>query len=98
VRVYCNVHHAMVSYVLVLDTPYVTTPDATGAFTLDDLPATRGTLNVWHERAGTWTQDVDVVAGTPVVAHMTITQAKLPAHPNKNGRPYGEEDRDQSYR
>ncbi len=31
VRVFCNVHHDMVAYILVLDTPYHTTPAPTAS-------------------------------------------------------------------
>jgi hypothetical protein len=31
VRVFCNVHHSMVAYIWVLDTPFYTTPDGSGA-------------------------------------------------------------------
>ena len=98
VRVYCNVHHAMVAYVLVLDTPYVVSPDASGAFALEDVPAGRGRLSIWHERAGTWNAEVDPASGEPVVARMTITQARLPAHLDKHGRPYDDHDQPEAYR
>ena len=42
VRVYCNVHHDMVAYILVLDTPYRASPDADGEFALTGLPAGPG--------------------------------------------------------
>ena len=34
VRVFCNVHQSMVGHILVLDTPYVTRPDASVKFVL----------------------------------------------------------------
>ena len=39
IRVYCNVHHAMVAHVLVMDTPFFTKPDAQGRFRLVGVPA-----------------------------------------------------------
>lgn len=98
VRVYCNVHHAMVAYVLVIETPHVTTPDASGAFALDDLPAGRGRLTIWHERAGTWSEEVDTTSPEPVIAKMTITQTRLPEHLDKHGRPYDDDERNPGYR
>jgi plastocyanin len=98
VRVYCNVHHAMVAYVLVLDTPHVASPDAAGGFALEGVPEGAGRLNVWHERAGTWTLDLESIPPEPVVARMTITQARLPAHLDKHGRPYDDDERSEAYR
>ena len=98
VRVYCNVHHAMIAYVLVLDTPHVVSPDAAGAFALEDVPEGMGRLTIWHERAGTWTRDLDPAEQSPVVARMTITQARLPAHLDKHGRPYDDDAADETYR
>ena len=51
VRVFCNVHHAMVGYVWVLDTPFQATPGADGSFVLTGLPRGPGKLTVWHEQA-----------------------------------------------
>ena len=51
VRVYCNVHHSMVGHILVLDTPFFGRPDAQGRFRLKDLPAGKGDLVVWLDRA-----------------------------------------------
>ncbi len=39
VRVFCNVHHDMVGYVLVLGTPFHTSPDARGDLTCRRAPA-----------------------------------------------------------
>src|SRR5436305_7561359 len=55
VRIFCNVHHSMVAYILVLDTPYYTQPGADGQFVLSGLPKGRGRLTVWHEQADPWT-------------------------------------------
>jgi plastocyanin len=51
VRVFCNVHHDMVAYLLVLETPWFAHPDERGRFVLRGLPPGPGTLHVWHERA-----------------------------------------------
>lgn len=44
IRVYCNVHHAMVAHVLVMDTPFFTKPDAQGRFRLVGVPTGPGEL------------------------------------------------------
>ena len=59
VRVYCNVHHAMVAYILVFDSPYFTKPDNDGKFILEDLPDVAGRLFIWHPRARLIKEKID---------------------------------------
>jgi plastocyanin len=87
-RVFCNIHHSMVAYVLVLDTPPHAFPDAAGAFTLAGLPAGEGTLTVWHEQAEPWTSVISLPRGEPVAARLTVTKPRLPPHRNKLGQAY----------
>ena len=89
VRVYCNVHHSMVGNILVLDTPYFTHPDASGAFRLDGVPAVQGDLVIWHERATAWHVVMTPGADKPLNVHLELTQRRIPAHMNKFGKPYG---------
>lgn len=92
VRVYCNVHHAMVGHILVLDTPHYTRPDAQGRFRLADLPAGEGELVLWHDRASPWRRTLapDTVA-EPLSIRLELSRRKVPPHMNKFGRPYGRE-------
>src|SRR5436309_7119405 len=53
VRVYCNVHPRMVAYVLVMENRYYAQPGNDGSFTIDNVPAGRYRLHVWHERIPT---------------------------------------------
>ncbi|MBY0409834.1 MAG: methylamine utilization protein [Burkholderiaceae bacterium] len=47
----CNIHDAMVAWVLVLETPFYTrTPATTGKAQIDNVPAGTYTLRVWHAR------------------------------------------------
>lgn len=96
VRVYCNIHHDMVAYVLVLDTPYHVAPDARGEFVLSGLPRGKGRLTVWHEQADPWTVDVELPRKTPqpVVAGIEIVRPLIPAHLNKTGQSYFRSERD----
>jgi len=53
----CNIHDSMVAWVLVVDTPYFTMTDGTGAAALPNLPPGHYTLRAWsnamrHEAAG----------------------------------------------
>jgi hypothetical protein len=54
----CDVHGWMNAYVGVLDHPYFSTTDASGAFELKGLPPGTYTIEAWHERLGTTTQSV----------------------------------------
>ena len=88
VKVYCNVHHAMVAHVLVMDTPFVARPDAQGRFRLEGLPSGPGELFVWHERAPLWRQRVDTLPSGPVPVGLELSRRKVPPHLNKFGQPY----------
>jgi plastocyanin len=96
VRVFCNVHHEMVAYVLVLDTPYYVSPDAQGEFVLTGLPRGPGKLTVWHEQADPWTVEIDPSGkpAGPVMARVEIVRPLIPAHLNKLGQSYFRSQRD----
>lgn len=92
-RVFCNVHHAMVGYVLVLDTPFFTTVSAAGAFSLAGLPEGDGKLTVWHPQTEPLT--LDRRAGTPLPPlKLTVVRERVPAHLNKSGKEYSRDRRD----
>ncbi len=98
VRVFCNVHHAMAAYVLVLDTPHFSAPGADGGFALADLPEGPGTLHVWHARCEPWSVGLTLPAVDPVVVPLPVTRRRVPPHLDKTGRPYRESRGDQTYR
>ena len=89
VRVYCNVHHSMVGHILVLDTPFFVRPDAQGRFRLKDLPAGKGDLVVWLDRATPWHQSLVAGKTEPLAVTLELAQKKIPPHMNKFGKPYG---------
>lgn len=89
VEVFCNVHHAMSAKILVLDTPWFTRPDAQGRFLLQGLPEGPGELRVFHDRAESWQQAVEVgAAAIEVAVPLQLTRRKVPPHMNKFGEPY----------
>lgn len=88
VRIYCNVHHSMVAYVLVLDTPFFARPDAGGRYRLDGLPEGAGRLTVWHERAEPYSARITVPASGTVDVELEISRPRVPRHRNKFGREY----------
>lgn len=93
VRVFCNVHHRMVGYVVVVDTPFHASPDAAGRFRLAGLPPGPGELVVWHERAEPLVRRVDPSDG-PLALSLALTRPLVPPHLNKLGRPYERNRRD----
>jgi plastocyanin len=52
VRLFCDIHSEMGGIILVLDTPYFTSPEADGRFRIAGVPPGEYTAVVWHELAG----------------------------------------------
>ncbi|MBV8199811.1 MAG: hypothetical protein JOZ15_04220 [Acidobacteria bacterium] len=104
VRVYCNVHQAMVAYILVLDTTHYASPESDGSFRLTGLPRGPGRLTVWHEQADPWSQEIRLplpppagpASGAPQIQpRLVVVRPKLLPHLNKTGGTYSSGD---SYR
>lgn len=96
VQIFCNVHHSMVAYVLVLDTPFYTIPERDGTFSFDDVPAGPGELVVWHERADPMRIRV-TEPRLDLEPTVTIDKPKIPRHRNKFGKPYSRKRRGKAY-
>jgi plastocyanin len=60
VRIGCDLHGWMRAWVVVMEHPFHVVTGPAGEFVLDNLPAGKYTLNVWHETLGTVTKDVSV--------------------------------------
>lgn len=88
VRVYCNVHHEMFAYILVLDTPYFTAVREDGSFDLVSLPSGPGTITVWNPRGEVWRQHVDGPSTGALSVQLKLTHNGVPVHFNKYGKPY----------
>jgi hypothetical protein len=58
----CNVHAWMQAYLGVLEHPFFAVTDDAGRFEIGQLPPGSYTLEFWHERFGTTTQQVTVAA------------------------------------
>ncbi len=67
----CDVHGWMNAYVGVLDHPYHSVSNSSGAFNLSTLPPGDYVIEAWHERYGTQTQNVTVTTGQ--TAEVTFT-------------------------
>jgi hypothetical protein len=90
VRVYCNVHHSMFGFILVLDTPFHARADVQGRFRMSGLPEGEGELVVYHDRAAPVRKRViinkDSIAAVDL--RLELNQRKIPQHKNKFGKPY----------
>jgi Carboxypeptidase regulatory-like domain len=75
VEVECDTHPWARAWILVFNQPYFTTTNANGAFTIDSVPPGRYRVTVWHERFGTQSDSVTVVAGQDAVVDMTFRVA-----------------------
>jgi plastocyanin len=95
VRIFCNIHSTMSAVIVVLDTPYFVTPDATGRFVVPNVPPGEYTLDLFDERATPETlaglsRPVTVPASGINLGAIQISEAGyLPvAHKNKYGMDY----------
>lgn len=97
VRVFCNVHQSMVAYLVVVDTPFFTTPDADGNFRLGSVPDGPGTLTVWHERAQPFSRQLTLPLSEPLEVELEVSKPRVPRHTNKFGKPYARRRSGRSY-
>jgi hypothetical protein len=72
VEVGCDTHPWARAWILVFNQPYFTTTNVNGAFSIDSVPPGRYRVTVWHERFGTQSDSVTVVAGHNAVVDMTF--------------------------
>ena len=65
IKVQCDAHSWMLGWIVVHDHPFVAVSDAEGSFKIENVPAGKHKVEVWHETLGKMTQDVEVKAGAP---------------------------------
>ena len=65
VKFKCDVHPWMRAYVGVLNHPFFSVTGADGTFEIKDLPASKYTIEAWHEKFGVQTQEVTVEETAP---------------------------------
>jgi uncharacterized protein (DUF2141 family) len=73
VKFKCDVHPWMNAYIGVLPHPYFSVTGNEGTFEIKDLPPGSYTVEIWHEKYGTQTQQVTVEEGGTATADFTVT-------------------------
>ena len=56
----CNVHPEMEGYIVTLQNPYFAVSDKDGNFTIENVPAGKYTLKIWHEKLKGAAQEIVV--------------------------------------
>jgi plastocyanin len=88
--IYCNIHSAMVSFVIAVPTKDFSRVSDDGKFVMEDVAAGSYLLHVWHERTPEIVEEIDVPAsGLRTLAVTLDTRGfAATAHLNKFGKPY----------
>ena len=74
IRIECDLHSWMRTWVIVADHPFYAVTNDQGAFALDNVPPGKYTLQVWQESLGTVTREVTV--GDKAVTAVTVEMSK----------------------
>ena len=90
VQLLCNIHSSMIGYVYVVDSPYYTQADGSGAFTIKGVPPGDYEIDVWHEGSSKDTRERVTVG--PDGVHglaLRVGGARRPPEfvPDKSGKP-----------
>lgn len=72
VVIHCEIHADMKAYILVLDNPFFTLPDAGGRFRINEVPAGTYTLKAWHPTQGEQAVQVVVPATGTVEVGLSL--------------------------
>jgi plastocyanin len=78
-RIRCDIHSWMVSYVGVLPHSYFAVSAVDGGFRISGVPAGRRTIQVWHERYGRLARTVEVTAGQTTTVDFEYSGKEQPA-------------------
>ncbi len=72
VKIKCEVHNWMASYVGVLDHPFYAVSDDQGNYTIKNLPAGEYEIEAWHEKYGAQTMKITVGASDSKTADFSF--------------------------
>ena len=75
VKILCEVHPWMISYVVVTEHPYHAVTDVYGEYEMRDVPPGTYRVKVWHESLGVPEKTVEVRAGGISQVDFTLSQA-----------------------
>ena len=78
-RIRCDFHSWMISYVAIVPHPYFSVSGMDGAFTIQRVPAGRHTIQAWHEAYGRLTKTVEVKPGQTVTVDLGYTGKEKPS-------------------
>lgn len=78
-RIRCDIHGWMTSWVGVVDHPYFAVTGRDGTFEIRDVPAGARNLEIWHEQLGTQKRSVQVKAGATAVVDFGYVGDEKPA-------------------
>lgn len=89
VHLLCNIHSSMNGWLYVSDSPWFAQADATGRFTMKNVPPGQWEAELWHEWASqTLKQVVTVAPGMTELAFTIDGDRRAPAFvPDKSGKP-----------
>ena len=76
VKLKCDVHPWMAAFVVVNKNPYFAVTKEDGTFQIKDVPAGTYTVEAWHEKLGTKTQQVTVTEGKAAQAKFDFSDKK----------------------
>ncbi len=79
IRVKCDIHPWMESWVLVTETPYMAVTAADGSFSIPDLPPGEYKVEMWHEKLGKADTELTVAAdgsSAPIEVKMGAAKKK----------------------
>jgi len=78
-RIKCDIHSWMTTYIGVVTHPYFAVSNDAGTFEIANVPAGSYTIQAWHERYGPLMQTVRVRAGAATMVNFTYTGTEKPA-------------------
>ena len=71
----CDIHPWMKNYIGVVSHPFFSVTKLDGKFEIKNLPAGKYTVDVWHERLGEKTQEIEVSDGQSAELDFTLSKS-----------------------
>ena len=79
VAVYCHLHPNMTGTIIVIPNRWGVRVDASGQYTLPNVPPGKYTVVAWHKTGGTFRKTIEVTAGHDAEANFFVPLAELAA-------------------